>query len=257
MRRVEFIAHRGSSHLAPENTLAAFRLGWRETTTCELDVRATADGRLVVVHDPTTRRTTGRNLVVARQTLAALQRLDAGAWRGPRWRGERLPTLAHVLAVMPARKRLLIEVKTGPASVPELARVIRASGRAADVAVQSFHPRTCARAKQALPGVPVRLLASLGTTRRASVRAWARAVAIAARLGLDGLGVNAAPALDAHAIAQVRAAKWTLHVWTVDDVATAKRLVRLGVDGLITNRPGWLKSRVPNFASGANIFRQN
>jgi glycerophosphoryl diester phosphodiesterase len=60
--RVEVIGHRGSSHVAPENTLASFQLGWRETTTCELDIQPTSDGGLLVIHDDSTRRTTGIDL---------------------------------------------------------------------------------------------------------------------------------------------------------------------------------------------------
>ena len=62
--------------------------------------------------------------------------------------------------------------------------------------------------------------------------------------GLDGLGINNAPILNERGIADLRAAKLKLNVWTIDNVATAKRLMRLGVDGIITNRPGWLKSQV-------------
>jgi glycerophosphoryl diester phosphodiesterase len=244
MRRIEFIAHRGSSHLAPENTLAAFRLGWRETTTCELDVRATADGRLIVVHDETTLRTTGVDLAVARHSLAELQSLDAGAWKGKAWKGERLPSLAEVIAAMPGRKRLLIEIKGGPVVVRELVRVIRASGRASALALQSFDAATCARVKKALPDMPVYLLAWLGKKRRESSKALAEVLSTARRKGLDGVGVNDAPALDARAVAEVHAVKLRLYIWTINDIAAAKRLAALGVDGIITNRPGWLKARV-------------
>lgn len=199
----------------------------------------------MVIHDGTTLRTTGVDLAVARCSLAKLQGLDAGAWKGAKWKGERLPSLAEVIAAMPMRKRLLIEIKGGPRIIPELARVVRASGRASALTLQSFDAATCARAKAALPEVPVYLLAWLGKKPRESALAWAKALSTARRKGLDGLGVNDAPILDADAVAEVRAAKLRLNVWTVDDVAVAKRLAALGVDGIITNRPGWLKARVP------------
>ncbi len=244
VRTVDFIAHRGSSHLASENTLAAFRLGWKETATCELDVRATGDGRVLVVHDETTLRTTGVDLAVARHSLAELQVLDAGAWKAAAWRGEKMPALAEVLAAMPVRKRLLIEIKGGPAIVPELARLIEASGRIASVALQSFDAETCAESKAALPKVPVYLLAWLGKERQEASKAWAKALATARKKNLDGLGVNPAPNLSERLVADLHAEKLQLNVWTIDGVAVARRLVRLGVDGIITNRPGWLKARV-------------
>ena len=244
MHQVEFIAHRGSSYLAPENTLAAFRLGWKETTTCELDVRATADGELLVVHDETTLRATGLGFVVARHSRAELQSLDAGAWKGAQWRGEIMPTLGEVLAAMPGGSRLLVEIKGGQALVPELARVLKASKRASDVELQGFDPATCRRAKAALPGMPVYLLAWLGRNRREATKAWRKALATTRKLGLDGLGLNNAPILNERMIAEVHASRMRLNIWTIDQVAAAKRLARLGVDGIITNRPGWLKSQV-------------
>ncbi len=244
MAHVEFIAHRGSSYLAPENTLAAFRLGWKETRTCELDVRATADGEVLVVHDESTLRTTGMNLVVARHSLAELQSLDAGGWKGAAWRGEKMPALGEVLAAMPEGRRLLVEMKGGPAIVPALVRVIKASGRAGDVGLQGFDAATCVRARAELPGVPVHLLVRLGRNRREAAKAWRAALATVRAEGLDGLGVDDAPILDERVVAELRGAKLTLNVWTVDRVGAAKRLARLGVDGIITNRPGWLKSQL-------------
>ena len=244
VRTVEFIAHRGSSYLAPENTLAAFRLGWQETATCEIDVRATGDGRVIVMHDETTLRTTGIGLVVARHSLAEIQGLDAGAWKGAAWRGEKIPALAEVLAAMPAKKRLLIEVKDGPEIVPELARVIKASGRAASLSLQSFDVATCAESKVALPEVPVYLLSWLGRNRQEAQKAWLKARATTQREGLDGMGINAAPILSEQVIAKLHDENLRLNIWTVDAVATAQRLARLGVDGIITNRPGWLRSQI-------------
>ena len=92
------IAHRGASALAPENTMAAFRLAVEAgADLVELDVRLSADGHPVVIHDAYLSRTTDGLGPVARTPLAALQRLDAGSWFAPRFAGERIPTLDEVL----------------------------------------------------------------------------------------------------------------------------------------------------------------
>ncbi len=111
------VAHRGASHDAPENTLPAFRLAWEQgADAIEGDFFLTKDGHIVCTHD----RMTGRlnpgkvKLQVADSTLAELQALDVGSWKGETWRGERMPTLAEVFATVPAGKRILIEVKCGP-----------------------------------------------------------------------------------------------------------------------------------------------
>src|SRR4051794_3938882 len=100
--RVEVIAHRGASHDAPENTLAAIKLAWQqEADAAEFDLHLSRDGKLVVIHDADTRRVAGVDKRVAEQTLAELRRLDVGAWKGPRFAGERIATLEEVLATVP------------------------------------------------------------------------------------------------------------------------------------------------------------
>ncbi|HEY9250938.1 MAG TPA: glycerophosphodiester phosphodiesterase family protein, partial [Rariglobus sp.] len=85
---VKIIAHRGASGEAPENTVAAARLGWTEQADAvEIDVHLTRDGRVVAIHDPTLLRTTGRDARVDELTLEEIRRLDAGVWKGARWRG--------------------------------------------------------------------------------------------------------------------------------------------------------------------------
>ncbi len=92
MGATELIAHRGASHEAPENTVAAFRRAFDEGADgIEGDFRLTADGELVCLHDATTRRTAGVDLAVATATLATLRTLDVGAWRGEEWAGNGSP----------------------------------------------------------------------------------------------------------------------------------------------------------------------
>ena len=113
--------HRPSRRVAaaPENTLAAFNLAWKQgADAVEIDCHLTADGHLIVCHDGDTQRTTGRKLVIRQSTLAQLRELDAGAWKGARWAGQKLPTLAEVLDTIPENRRLLVEVKVGPEAVP-------------------------------------------------------------------------------------------------------------------------------------------
>ncbi len=242
----EFIAHRGSSFLAPENTLASLQLGWKETTTCELDVRPTREGRLLVIHDATTKRTTGVTGRVAQRSLRELQKLDAGSCHGAEWQGEKMPSLEEAIAAMPAGKRLLIEVKSGPKVVPELKRIIRASGKEKRVAIHSFIYTTCVAAKKALPDLPVYLL--IASQKSAVTGKWTptieAALAKVRQAGLDGMGANCTPLLTTAALKKIHSAGLRLNVWTVDDPREAKKLIALGVDGLITNRPGWIKRRL-------------
>ena len=242
----EMIAHRGSSYLAPENTLASLQLGWQETTTCELDILPTLDGKLLVIHDASAKRTTGTDFLVAEHTLSELQQLDAGSWKGVQWKQEKLSSLEEVIAAMPADKRLLIEIKAGPEVIPELERVIHASGKEKQLRLQSFFQPTCIEARKALPSVPVYLL--LATKQDLLTQEWRptmdEVILQAKTAGLDGMGINDTPLLNAVAVHEIHSAGLKVHIWTVDEVNVAKRLLDLGVDGLITNRPGWLKAQL-------------
>ena len=100
----EFIAHRGASHDAPENTLAAIQLAWRQNADAvEVDVQLSKDRHLVVIHDATTSKTAGVRKKVAAQILADLQSLDVGRWKHRKWKGEKIPTLAAALATRAGR----------------------------------------------------------------------------------------------------------------------------------------------------------
>ena len=126
---MEIVAHRGASFDAPENTVAAIKLAWEQKAdAAEFDVFLSKDGKIVVMHDPNTKRIGGVDRKVVDQTLAELRKLDVGRWKDARFAGERMPTLEEMLATVPAGKRVFIEVKCGPEIVPELDRVLKASG---------------------------------------------------------------------------------------------------------------------------------
>jgi len=245
----EIIAHRGSSYLAPENTLASFQLGWQETTTCELDIQPTLDGRLLVIHDASAKRTTGTDFAVAEHTLSELQQLDAGSWKGLQWKGEKLPSLDEVFAAMPEDKRLLIEIKAGPEVIPELSCVIHASDKEKQLALQSFSYPACVEARKAFPNISLYLL--IASQQNLLTLAWRHtsddAILKATVAGLDGINVDENALTHVDDVQKIHSAGLKVHVWTIDEVSDAKRLLDLGVDGLITNRPGWLKDQLASY----------
>jgi glycerophosphoryl diester phosphodiesterase len=107
------IAHRGASHDAPENTLSAFKLSIEQDADgFEADFFLTSDEQIVCFHDKDTERICGKKLLVTQTPLAELQSLDVGRWKGPQWKGEKMPTMADVLAAVPAGKMIFIELKS-------------------------------------------------------------------------------------------------------------------------------------------------
>ena len=243
--RVEIIAHRGASHHAPENTLTAVHRAWAEGAAgVEVDVHLSRDGRIVVIHDDNTHRTAGVDRPVVQQSLADLRSLDVGRWKGPLWAGEKIPTLEEVLAAVPSGRRLFVEIKCGVQLVPVLARVLAQAAQTQVVLIGASFT-VMKTVKQRLPDHEVLwVLEFLKTGKDAS---WARLatwlVRQAAGAGLDGFDLDVAGRVDARFVEQARAAGLKSYVWTVDSREVADQLARAGVDGITTNRPGYLRQR--------------
>ncbi|MBU1396134.1 MAG: glycerophosphodiester phosphodiesterase [Gammaproteobacteria bacterium] len=241
------IAHRGAADDAPENTLAAFRLAWQQGVDgIEGDFHLTRDGEIVCIHDADTRRTAGRAGKVADATLAELRQLDVGCWKGEPWRGARIPTLGEVLATVPAGKRVFIEIKCGPEILPALIAALAGAGmQPGQAIVMSFDARVIGEAKRLLPQLKALWLTEFKAGPETGVRPTATEILqTLEKSGADGVGCRAHPAVDPPFMRTLRAARKEVHLWTVDDVPTAKRYLQLGADSLTSNRAGWLKQQL-------------
>ena len=239
------IGHRGASRDAPENTLGSFRLAFEQGADgIEADFRLTRDGRVVCLHDDSAARTAGVDLRVEEATLAELRRLDFGAWKGAQWAGERIPTLAEALRSLPAGKRLFIEVKSGAEIIPSLAADLATAAVPADrIRFLSFDPGLILALKERLPQYRACWLTDY--RRRGAWHPSAEEVlAQLADCRADGLASRDRAILDLHLVQALRARGLEIHVWTVDAASACRRLCRLGVDSVMTNRPGWLRRQV-------------
>jgi len=242
------IAHRGASHDAPENTIAAFTRAWQEGADgIEGDFRLTEDGEIVCLHDVTTRRTCDRRLNVATSSLRELRTLDAGTWKGAQWKGERIPTLSEVLATVPEGKKIFMELKSGLDILVPLKKIVESSGLAAtQMAIISFDARVVMTAKHMLPLVKAFLIVDFKHVR--ARKTWDSPVrdilSLLKLTGADGIDGKACAAVDHFLVEAIREARQELHLWTVNTLAEAVRFCNLGVDSLTTNRPGWLRSEL-------------
>lgn len=241
------IAHRGASQEAPENTLAGVRLGWEQgAEAVEVDVQQSRDGHIMVIHDAHTRRTAGRNRRVRAQTLVELRGLDAGRWKHRRWAGEKIPMLSEVLDLIPEGRRLFVEIKCGPESVPEFVEAVRRSGKLPGQVVPiGFNLVTMKLVKWALPRCEVCWVQGFRRNWRGGWTPTAEKLIERARAaGLDGLDLGARGPVNEAFTEKVHAAGLKLYIWTVDAPIKARKLAAAGVDGLTTNRPGWLRERL-------------
>lgn len=244
---VEIVAHRGASFDAPENTLASVNLAWEQNADAvEIDIYLTKDNKIVAFHDKTTKRTGGgQDIAIVDQTLAELKKLDAGSWKEEKYKGEPIPTLDEILPTIPESKRLFIEVKCGPEIVPFLKDDLARAGKDADqTCVISFNSDVCRDVKQVMPELKVFWLS--GQRRDKETGEWGppleELIATAQQIHADGLDLNANEKIDAAFVKQVKDAGLELYVWTVNDPAEMLRLTRAGVDGITTDRPGYMQA---------------
>lgn len=228
-----WIAHRGAGKLAPENTLAAFRVGASHGFRAfECDVKLSADGVPFLLHDATLQRTSSGHGIAGTLDWSVLARLDAGSWHSRAYAGEPLPSLDGVAAFCLRNGHALnIEIKPTPGTEAATGRAVALeaarlwSGAAVPPLLSSFEPEALRAAQAAVPQLPRALLLD-------SLRAgWFDE---ARGLGCVGVVTNYA-AMDAGVLAQVHGAGMRALVYTVNDPAEVLRLVGMGIDGIITD----------------------
>jgi glycerophosphoryl diester phosphodiesterase len=236
-------AHRGLSSLAPENTMSAFKLA-RDMGVpgLELDVHLTSDGKLVVAHDHSTGRIAETALDIERSTLKELQALDVGSWKGDRWKGERLITLAELFEEFGEGLYYDVELKSNIAADYGLEAAVAAclrdafasrGGLAGRILVSSFNPMSLARFKYLSPAIPTASIWSADVDVPPYLRhgegRWIGKV--------DALKPDAAKVRRLSSIRWRRLGRYPILPWTVDDGAEATRLLALGCEGVISNKP--------------------
>ncbi|HEY5910168.1 MAG TPA: glycerophosphodiester phosphodiesterase [Verrucomicrobiae bacterium] len=243
---VEIIGHRGASYDAPENTLAAFRLGYQQhADAVELDTYLTPDGRIAVIHDGDTLRIAGISNRVAQTPFEELRKLEAGQWG--KWTNkafaEKIPALEEALAIVPKGRRLFVEIKCGPEILPQLKAVIKRAGKEpAQTVLIGFNYETMRQAKAEFPMLECCWLA--GPNKKKEFPPLDELIGKAKAARLDGLDLESGFPIDSAFVAKVHGAGLKLYTWTVDDARVAREQAAAGVDGITTNRPRWLREQL-------------
>jgi len=241
-----WIAHRGAGKLAPENTLAAFRVGAAHGYRAfECDVKLSADGVPFLLHDARLDRTTPECGVAGERSWADLSRLDAGGWHSRVWAGEPPPSLDAVARYVQRNGFALnVEIKPTPALEHATGHAVgRACMRlwrdaATPLLFSSFRPEALQGARETAPQIPRALLVDT---------LWPGWFEMARALDCVAVVTNHA-LMDAALLAQLHGAGLRALCYTVNDAPEAHRLVALGIDGVITDR-------VDRFAPGcAGVF---
>ena len=238
-----WIAHRGESFDAPENTMSAFRLaGQTGADGIECDIHLTLDGEVVCIHDADTQRTSNGNFKIAETSFAALRKLDFGSWKDVKWQGEKIPLLSELLDVIKPGMKVFIEIKSDPVIVNAMKLILKKSGLADDqIIIISFDQAAIAEAKKQLPQHKACWLTGYDENRNPSA---GEIIDILRRTGADGVDSHCADFIDDGFVRKIHDAGFEFHVWTIDDPEKADRFKALAVDSITSNRAWFLKSGI-------------
>ncbi len=236
------IAHRGASGSAPENTLTSFNkaIGFGAEVV-ELDVHLSSDGELIIIHDHTLDRTTDLKGEIKNHTLKEIKKADAGSWFKPEFKNERVPTLDEVLFTVNGRAKVMIELKEGNDVYPGIEKktleCIKRNGAESWCELQSFKDTAVNNLLKLTKTVPVYKLV-VGNVPALPLYHDGEVHSGSAYQFKEVAGINPNYRFARKRILkklQQRGQK--MYVWTVNDEKLMKKLLRWGVDGIITNYP--------------------
>lgn len=240
------VGHRGAAALAPENTLASFARALADgAAAIECDVHLSADGQVVVMHDPSIDRTADPASPVTAGRIAEMTRAELDRVLLPG--GEPVPSLAQVLDLCAEASRrgpggapqALIEVKA-PEAASAVGRILRdRPGPQVPALVISFYPEALAALRESAPGIPIGLLVD---------RVEESTEGVLDQLGAEVLSVSVAGVEPADGRAAHEAGR-LLNVWTVNEEEQLRRALAAGADSITSDDPGWVRARFAKLAA--------
>jgi glycerophosphoryl diester phosphodiesterase len=244
-RSVLVFAHRGASASRPENTLASFRrAGEEHADFVELDVQESSDGVVLVAHDRDLMKVARSPLQIWSTPAHQLREVDIGSYFSTEFKDERVPTLAEALEVCKGVTRMDIELKDYGKSQhleERVVELVEEAGMQNDIITMSLNRRMVENMKRLRPNWTAGLLA-------------AKAIGEPSRLPFDFLAVESRMATRSF-IRTAHAAHKPVYVWTVNDPQRMVRMIGLGADGLITDRPALAREVLARYAQMTQAAR--
>ena len=244
----KIIAHRGASHDAPENTIPAILLAWEKNADAvEVDIHMTADKKIIAIHDKDTLRTTGKKLVVADNKWEDLKDLDAGSWKSEKYKGTKIPLLSEILKHIPSDKQIFVEIKCSSSVIPELVKIIENSKLSPEqINFIAFSYPTITLVKKQFPKNNCYWLSAFMEDPEAGIvyPDAKELIKRAKNANLEGLNVSYRGPLSQDFVKTILNQGLGFYVWTVNDSNMAKKLTRAGVQGITTDRPGFLREKL-------------
>ncbi len=253
---MKIIGHRGASQDAPENTLEAMVLAWEQGAyAAECDIIRTRDGRLVLMHDDSTKRTArhGEDLLVEETAWHDLKDLDVGSWKDPKWAGVKIPLLEEVLRTIPEGKHLYIEIKSGKTNhgadervIDDLEELIKKEAVAPEkITFICFDHNFINLLKKRLPHYKICYLTSYISfpgrwPEVRDLKELKSCIDDALTNDIDGLDLESSSVITGEWVKTIHNAGLSVTIWSYakdDTLQNARRYQEMGVDFLTTNTP--------------------
>ena len=232
-----FIAHRGESFDAPENTLPAYKMAVDRGFGFECDVYLSTDKRVFSFHDSNLKRTTGRDLPCNKASWEeVVSKLDAGGWKGEQWKGTRPALLEEILDLARDGRYIYVEIKTGPEIVPYVKDVFAKQSKATpkNTLFICFNKATCKELKKLMPEYKVYWLS--GSKAGKNPVTAEGILAGLKETGADGIDIHFDPAIiTADFAKKIIDAGYEFHVWTVDKLDLSLKAFAVGAQTVTTN----------------------
>ena len=244
----QIIAHRGESFDAPENTMQSIQLAWdRNCQLVEIDIRKTKDNQIVIIHDKTTYRTAKKLFSIKRNSLEVLKKLNVGYFKHSSSQFNAIPALKEVLESVPKDCKLVIEIKSNSKILSHLKKLLEESNFSEDqIHIIAFNFKTLAKAKRLMPQYKMLWLLNLDYY----FPSWLiylnkeKIVQKLKKYNLDGVNVWQGKLLTKEFIQYFKQKNFLVYTWTVNDPYRAGQLLNYGIDGITTDKAGWLKKQV-------------
>lgn len=225
------VGHRGSSKVAPENTIAAAKLAWDQgADAVEVDVHLSADDQVVVIHDKSTKRTAGVDHLVSETDYATLKGLDVGSWKASKYAGEQIPLLEDVVSIIPKGRILVVEIKSDKKIVPFIEKAFSDHKNVKQLIFIAFNYETILAVKTAFPKNKAFWLSSSFKEEAQEVLSKVKDD------GLDGVDLNYRM-INPQLMEIATNLNLEVHTWTVNDPKKGAELQAMGVESITTDIP--------------------
>ena len=189
-------------------------------------------------------RTSGNPITIKDSEYEELSKLDIGSWFGEEWKEETIPLLSEVLDLIPKKKEIYIEVKTGTEITDQLIKdIYQHKEKIKEISIISFYPEVIKEIKSIAPELTANLLVNFEGPKLIEENEIVRMMQ---KINADGIGAQNHKSLDIHFFNKINREKKKVHVWTVNSKEEAKRYYELGLDSVTTNCPGKIREYLSN-----------